>query len=380
MKAAHQGDKVSSAAFARLQSRVAALLARARMNHPLGVVAYTPAAGGEAYPALYLRDFTYMAESAPEFIPVDEVRALIALLITHLSPDGLCPERISNEGEVIYVCHGARPAADSPLFLVKLSAAYARHGGDHTFLASIFAALCRTLATVPTESATGLVWIDPSAPHTAYGFTDTIAITGRHLYCSLLLFEACQNLAALATQLDRASDAARYREQAARIHQNLDLLWSPAHQLYFAGSHDCRQADVWGSAYACVIGALSAERCMVVARSLWQKRDRFIWRGQIRHLLTPEHWQRRIVEADWTAPGQFQNGPYWATATGWMAEIFESVTPGSGTALLCELAADFEAHGVWECVGPNGYARVRDNLSSACLPYASWKKLTARRG
>src|ERR1043165_7728368 len=93
-------------AFDQLRTRVAELLAQARRPHPLGVTSYTPAAFSEEYPALYLRDFTYMAESAPEFIPAEHVRAVIGLFASHLSPAGLCPERITNEGEVIYVCHG----------------------------------------------------------------------------------------------------------------------------------------------------------------------------------------------------------------------------------------------------------------------------------
>lgn len=365
-------------AFLYLQSRVADLIANARFEHPLGVTAYTPAAFGEMYAALYVRDFTYMAESAPEFIPAEHVRAVIALLVANLSPEGRCPERISNEGEVIYVCHGGRAAADSPLFLAKLCRAYARHGGDRAFLASVLPSLRRALDTVPVEPETGLVWIDPAAPHTAYGFTDTIAITGRHLFCSLLRLEAFEIYARLSADAGHAADAASATREAQRVRASLGLLWSPEHGLFFAGSRDCRQADVWGSAYAGVIGAVDAPRHREIARNLLAQRDRFVLRGQIRHLLLPEVWERLIVEADWTAPGQFQNGPYWGTATGWVAENFEVATPGRGIELLRELSADFQAHGIWECIGPDGYARVANNLSSACLPYAAWKRLTSQ--
>jgi hypothetical protein len=363
-------------AFRFLQSRVSHLITHAQREHPLGVTAYTPAAFGEAYPALYVRDFAYMAESAPEFIPAEHLRAVIALLIAHLSPAGLCPERISNDGEVIYVCHGARPAADSPLFLAKLCGAYARRGGDRTFLADLLPALQRTLGTVPVEPDTGLVWIDPAAPHTAYGFTDTIAITGRHLFCSLLRLEAWEIVGRLAAELGRSADVVSATHEAQRVRAHLGLLWSEEHHLFLAGSHDCRQADVWGSAYAGVIGAVDAGRHREVAQTLLAQRHRFLLRGQVRHLLLPEVWERRIVEADWTAPGRFQNGAYWGTATGWIAENFERVAPGQGLELLRELTADFAAHGIWECIGPDGYTRIADNLSSVCLPYAAWKRLS----
>lgn len=368
-------------AFAQLQARVAYLIEHARRPHPLGVTAYTPAAFGEGYDALYLRDFTYMAESAPEFVPADHLHAVLDLFVAHISPAGLCPERISNAGEIIYICHGGRPVADSPLFLVKLCAAYAARSdtnADVAWLARIVSALARTLASVPVEPETGLVWIDPASPHTAYGFTDTIAITGRHFYCSLLLLEALDKLAHLANLAGLPTETVRCRAQSDRIRENLHRFWSPTHELYLAGSQDCRQADVWGSAYACAIGAIADAQRQQVAQSLIAQRDRFLLRGQVRHLLTPEYWQRLVVNEPWSAPGQFQNGPYWGTATGWMAETFEMAQPGAGLALLHELAADFEAHGIWECIGPDGYTRVANNLSSACLPYASWKKLSVR--
>jgi hypothetical protein len=367
----------TDAAFARLQELVARLIANARRPHPRGVTAYTPAAFGDTYPALYLRDFTYMAESAPECIPPEHVRDIIALFLAHLSPEGLCPERIGNDGEVFYVCHGGRPAADPPLFLVKLCAAHLRHGGDPAFLAPIFPALARTFGTVPVEPGTGLVWIDPAGPHTAYGFTDSIAITGRHLFCSLLRFEACGTLADLSERFGQ--NAGPWRQQAAQIRKNLDLLWSAVHALFLAGSQDCRQADVWGSAYACVIGAVDGDRHAAIAASLLARRERYLLRGQVRHLLLPEFWQRLIGAEAWAGPGRFQNGPYWGTATGWVAEVLEHAAPGQGFALLRELAADFAAHGVWECIGADGYARVANNVSSVCLPYAAWKKLCARQ-
>lgn len=367
-----------AAAFERLQQIVADLIANARVDHPLGVVSYTPAAFGDTYRALYLRDFTYMAESAPGFIPANQVRAIIDVMLAHLSPTGLCPERISDTGEVIYVCHGNGPAADSALFLAKLCAAHHRHGAAPGFAAQVLPLLERTLATVPCETETGLVWIDPASPHTAYGFTDTIAITGRHLFCSLLRFEACQALATLAQAAGQPEAAARHLREAERIRAHLELLWSPEHGLYFAGSQDCRQADVWGSAYACVLGAPDPARRLAIAHTLYTQRDRFVWRGQIRHLLLPEHWQRLIVDADWCGPGAFQNGPYWGTATGWVAETFELHQRGAGLELLVALTADFAAHGVWECVGPDGYQRVPQNVSSACLPYASFERLLLR--
>jgi hypothetical protein len=316
-----------------------------------------------------------MAESAPEFVPLAHVQAILELFVARQSTEGLTPERITSGGEAIYVCHGAKPAADSAMFLVKLAAAYAGNGGDARLVAAMYPKLCRTLSTVPRDVQTGLVWIDPASPHTAYGFTDTIAITGYHLFCSLLLMESSAILARFAKQLKRDDDARRYAADGTKIRGALDRLWSAEDRLYVAGTKDCRQPDIWGSAYACTIGALNNEKCKAVADSLWEQRDQFRLRAQVRHLPAPQYWERLIVNEDWTGPGKFQNGAYWGTASGWVAEAFELRQKGAGIAVLCDLVNDFNVHGVWECIGPGGYQRIANNVSSACLPYASLKRL-----
>jgi len=73
----------------------------------------------------------------------------------------------------------AYPVVDSGPFLVKLMAAYLEQEPDLEFLRGHLPRLTKALAAVPTEAATGLAWVDPAQPHTAYGFTDTIAKTGR---------------------------------------------------------------------------------------------------------------------------------------------------------------------------------------------------------
>jgi hypothetical protein len=60
--------------------------------------------------------------------------------------------------------------------------------------------------------------------------------------------------------------------------------------------------------------------------------------------------------------------------------LLEAETPGAGTAFLCRLVEAFREIGVWECIGPAGYRRIRDNLSSVLLPYGAFKSMLGRRG
>ena len=101
-------------------------------------------------------------------------------------------------------------------------------------------------------------------------------------------------------------------------------------------------------------------------------------RGFAERLGDRDTWQRVIPGPGLEPlqrPGCFQNGAYWATASGWYAELLESLRPGSGLAFLIELVREFQTHGIWECIGPDDYARLENNLSSMMLPYRAFKAI-----
>jgi len=266
---------------------------------------------------------------------------------------------------------------DSAPFCVQLFNAYTVATGDSDLVQANLDAFWRMLSVLPREVKTGLIWINPAIPYTGYGFTDQIAKTGRELFCSLLVFEALTTLGRWAAEGGRAD----LREQCERwrtaIRDHLSLLWAEDEGMFYAASVDCKQVDIWGSIYACYLGALPPAQNEAIARWLTTQRDRFEYRGHLRHLPEPQLWQRIIAPSyhESVHPGEFQNGPYWSTPSGWYAEVLESITPGAGVALLCELVSAFQEIGIWECIRRDGYRRVEKCLSSALLPYGAFKRL-----
>ena len=353
------------------------LLDKARAEPASSHAYYFPAAYGAEYPAFYLRDFCYMVEGAAEFIPLSHVRENIDLFVRHITEDGLCPERFYMKEEIrpVYICHGNLPAVDPPFFLIKLLKAYLEHFKEASITLDQFRKLQRALSIVPTDRKSGLVWIDPQQAHTGYGFMDTIGITGCNLFCSLLLIESLRIMAEFAAGLNKGQDSKDYKSMALQVTNHLDDLWDEGKGMYLAGSANCRQADIWGSVYACRISAVGIERKKRIAEKLWKDRKRFIYRGYVRHLFEPEFWERMIVKNDFTEPGKFQNGAYWSTPTGWLAELWDSWRSGSGKQLLIELVDEFQAHSIWECIHPSSYRRLENNLSSIVLPFQSFKNI-----
>jgi hypothetical protein len=88
-----------------------------------------------------------------------------------------------------------------------------------------------------------------------------------------------------------------------------------------------------------------------MVRFLLHNYERYAWHGQVRHLLSGEYWQRLLmpVERD-----TYQNGAYWATATGWVLWALAEEEPALAARMLSELIADFKGNGVFECIGMKG--------------------------
>ncbi|NIA31202.1 MAG: hypothetical protein GWP06_14995 [Actinobacteria bacterium] len=103
------------------------------------------------------------------------------------------------------------------------------------------------------RAPSGLVYIDPAHPHSPYGFTDTIAKTGELLFSSLLYWEACQRLTDLFKQIDNRKTVEDFADRAALIEKNIFKLWDQDAGMFRAASVDCRQIDIWGSAYSIYI-------------------------------------------------------------------------------------------------------------------------------
>jgi hypothetical protein len=369
------GNNDAYSAFTWLQKQCLRLVAAAKFQTSDGLVFYHPVVHGNAYPWFYLRDFTYMYESAPEFFPQSEVRPVLAMLLGKIRRDGWAPERITADGKAIYRCHGKGDVIDSAPFCVQLFNAYAVATGDFDLVYANLDAFWKMLAVLPHEKETGLIWIDPENPHTGYGFTDQVAKTGRELFCSLLVLQALTTVSQWAATCRRPDLREQSDQWRTAIRSNLSLLWAEREGMFYAASEDCRQLDIWGSVYACRLGVLPSAQYEAIVQWLATNHNRFEYMGHLRHLPEPQFWCRIIPPFEASLhPGEFQNGPYWSTPSGWYAEILESKTSGAGLRLLCDLVHAFQEIGIWECIGHHGYRRVADNLSSALLPYGAFKR------
>ena len=351
------------------------LLAGCRVTAQGGTVLYTPDGHGN-YRALWTRDFAYMVENAAGLIPEKEIEAGIIYLLRRQRRDGAMPDRVRPDGIPVYVAGPedqpmGEPNLDNPAFLVIAADTYLRRilplRANSLFL-EWSESLAQGLEYLP-RSANGLIFNDPLKPHSPYGFTDTVAKTGELFFESLLAWSAMRRMA---YWLHRCGGEPRsYRVQAARIEEAMSALWDEQAGAFLAASQDCRQIDVWGCAYALYIGFPLGERHERLLDFLTLELDEYAWQGQIRHLLRGEYWQRTFIPVP---PDEYQNGAYWATASGWVIWALAQRNPLLAQQVADELIASFRTAGVFECIHL-GYQKLDSYVVSATNPLGALRRL-----
>ena len=124
----------------------------------------------------------------------------------------------------------------------------------------------------------------------------------------------------------------------------------------------CRQVDVWGMLYALAVGFPLAENVSsAVEHWLMENRHRYLYKGQVCQLPDGAPWEKLLIEVP---AGEYQNGAYWATASGWALKFFRRVAPGFAESMLDELLEDFLQDGICECIN-EGYRKLPQFVVSA---------------
>lgn len=318
----------------RLEAIAQRCLDAARVKAENGTWLFTPAGSGK-YSGMYTRDFCYTVEGAGRLIPPEEIAAAIDYLFARQRDDGLMPNRVEPDGRAVYVVNENTPALNHPptdnaAFAVKLVDAYIDLTADWDLFLRHQNALMDAMETVPL-SQDHLVFVDPVHPHPTYGFTDTVGKTGKVLFSSLLYWEACMLLAKMCQRVQDHDGAHTWFEAAEPVGRNLHEFRDEDDGMLRAALGDCRQIDLWGSAYAGVVRAVSKSQTVQIGRWLFDHWEECFLRGCVRHLPAPEYWERMLVEYP---PGRYQNGGYWATATGWAAMVIDRYDHDSAVMLI----------------------------------------------
>jgi hypothetical protein len=161
--------------------------------------------------------------------------------------------------------------------------------------------------------------------------------------------------------------------RARAIEKSIGSLWDDKTGMFFAASRDCRQTDIWANAYAVYIDFPLGDKKVRIVDWLVKNFDRCVWKGQVRHLLKGEYWDRQLMSVE---KERYQNGAYWATPAGWVMWALNGRDPALASRMFRDLVKDFRASGICECIN-FGYRQLDSYVNSATNPLAAARKIWA---
>ena len=342
-----------------------------------GVPMYTPD-GVKNYNALWTRDFNYMLEYAGEYIPVENAVACIEYLLEHVH-EGDCwlPDRVYSNGSVNYAAgdmdYSRRNLDNNSFIVISLDCVLERMDGEagKALFEKWETTLMTALDSLPKDE-NGLVYNDPQNPHSPYGFTDCICKTGSLMKESLLLWRAYSIMAKW--QSAYGLDASVAAAGAKRIEDVLISTFQNEDGMLDAATVDCRQTDIWGSCYAVSIGFPMEESLKKsIADYLAENYNELVQMGQLRHTAPGEYWDRLLSGVN---EGEYQNGAYWATPTGWLVDTLVDYYPQLALVTIQDIITYYEEVGIYECVNGDYLKLIHYAASASNILPAARKLLT----
>ncbi len=330
---------------------------------------YTPDGVGN-YKALWTRDSYYMVEYAGDLMDPKEIKASIYYLINGQREDGCMPDRVNKAGQPVY-SPGApgKPLADNALdngpFMAMMVCSYVNQYQDEALFREVESKLRKGIDHVKVKES-GLVYNDPKNPQCVYGFTDIVKKTGNLLFSSLLYYKANLEMYQLCKKYEMGNSAI-YKRRYEYVKQSINKLWNEESGMFWAADIDCKQIDIWGSAYAVEVGVTSEEQTKKISTYLVKHYDEIVRNGQVRHLTGSDKVWEKLFHA--CEEGTYQNGAYWATPLAWIIPVYARYKPSFAKEMLETVITDFQNNGINECIN-EGYVKVPNFVVSATNVYS----------
>ncbi len=377
--------------------------------------------GRNAYPAFWIRDYAMSLEAGG--ITLEEQRHMLFLTAAHqpdetvtlptgsVLPPGSIADHIAFGGAPIYFPGiledyekqggprwGKLPSLDDHFFFVHMAAEYARQSDGHGFLAEkvhgkpLLQRLEEAYVMPPAHAESGIVYTTEAARGVNFGFYDTTVHTGDLFFCSVLKYRAARELASLFAATDDGVNAGAYRSRALALQAAFEKTFAMDTGFFSASTGLSGQTDVWGTAFAVYVDALSPARKRAASEALADalRRGVIVWDGAIRHVPTDGDFNASTAwEKSFAAKNRYQNGAYWDTPVGWVCYAVAQVD----FPLAEELARGYVAqlreddfrkgpeHGApWECRHAEGNHRQNPvYLTSVACPLAAFRRIDQSR-
>ncbi len=387
-----------------------------RGNSPTNSVGFTLICPGGHYPAYWIRDFAMALESG--FITADEMLNHLRLAaraqngpVARRLANGLVvpayaiPDHINFDGGAVFYpgtmssgndqgngAFGLLPPVDDHYEFVHIAYRLYAATGSTNFLRErigamrLFDRLIAAFHAPRVDSETGLVETGDADRAVGFGFYDTVQMTGKLLFPSVLRHRAAGQLAELSAAVGDTEKAAFFRGVQQTIAANLAPTFADAPALngwLRASTGACAQADVWGTLYALHRQVLPAKAATAAQEAVLNgaKDGTITCVAAVRHVPANLDFSKRSAweKTAGVAVNTYQNGAFWHTPTGWLITVLARSDRVRALELFDQFvrhlrAQDYRLGGgrqaPWECVGPDGYKQNGVYMTSVALPLA----------
>ncbi|MFH0829828.1 MAG: DUF2341 domain-containing protein [Candidatus Aenigmatarchaeota archaeon] len=198
---------------------------------------------------------------------------------------------------------------DAQFMMPQLARLYYDKTGDiNAFNTGYRVKLINALKTIQMNSATGLVYVDPSSPWIPFGFRDGVLNTGNNLLGSLMYYRASTDMAYLLNISGDSQNYTYFTNAANNVKGNISRLWNDTDNMFHAADGANNLTDIVGSALAVHLGVANATQASLIEDYLVNNFDSITYRGFV--LQTPNNWSTPLMST-------YDDG-YWSFGNDWI--------------------------------------------------------------
>lgn len=197
------------------------------------------------------------------------------------------------------------------------------------------------------------MWNDPQRHIVAFGFQDSIRLTGLVLLTSLVIKRGYERAAALFEKQLPADLRSDWASRAAAIGDNLHRLFNANAGGFVGATVAGRAFDVWGNGLAWPLA--TPEQKKVIAATFRANKEKIFLKGCTRQIIGPGGWPGTQAGIG------YQNGGYWGTGTGFVLPMIAEIDPAWAITLGNDLLANLDSiqYAEWLDAQGNGKGALR---------------------
>lgn len=293
-----------------------------------------------SYHGLWHDDFTWPHIGLPELQQKPQLKDAVDWLGEAMLQLPVVADRVEYDGTAVMSPGAAKSQPLSEAMPIHLPAAwtrllsYAEASGVSIPHKQAWAQLIRRSFNHVSLSF-GLVWNDPQRHIVAFGFQDSIHLTGLVCLTSLIVKRGLERATSLFASELAADILTDWNTKATGIASNLHRLFDTTAGGFLGATVAGRTFDVWGNGLAWPLATPSQKK--IIADTLISQKNHIFRNGCTRQIIGPKGWP------DTASAIAYQNGGYWGTGTGFVLPMIAEIDPAWAASLAGELLTNLEA-------------------------------------